>query len=32
MKTPLRDLLSIDTLILAAAGVWMISVLFSLIS
>jgi hypothetical protein len=32
MKTPFRELLSIDTLILAAAGIWMVSVIFNLIS
>jgi hypothetical protein len=32
MKTPIRELLSIDTLVLAAAGIWMVSVLISLVA
>lgn len=32
MKTPIRDILSIDTLILAIAGIWMVSVLINLVT
>jgi hypothetical protein len=32
MKTPNNPLLSIDTIVLAAAGVWAISVLINLIA
>jgi hypothetical protein len=32
MKTPSKSLLSIDTLVLAAAGIWAILVLFNLIT
>jgi hypothetical protein len=32
MKTPIREFLSVDTLILAAAGIWMVSVILNLIS
>ncbi len=32
MKTPIRDILSIDTLILAIAGIWMVSVLIDLVA
>ncbi len=32
MKTPNNPLLSIDTLVLAAAGIWAVSVLISLIA
>jgi hypothetical protein len=32
MKKPIRDFLSIDTLVLAFAGIWMISVLINLIT
>lgn len=32
MKTPIRDILTIDTLILAIAGIWMVSVLINLIT
>lgn len=32
MKAPIRDFLSIDTLILALAGIWMVSVLINLVA
>lgn len=32
MKKPIRDILSIDTLILAIAGIWMVSVLINLVA
>lgn len=32
MKTPIRDILSMDTLILAIAGIWMVSVLVNLVA
>ncbi len=32
MKTPFREFLSIDTLILALAGIWMVSVLINLVT
>ena len=32
MKTPIRNLVSVDTLILAVAGIWMVSVIINLVT